>query len=402
MSGFLKAFDDKMTKVLDDHVKPDGTVKTGFDIIDYINAKYDKKKGTIRPGIDGGKITLFIGPSSSGKTTLAVQIVGNILSQYPESIAIHADCEKATNEVRMKNLMSGDAKERYRYVNSGVTNEFIYEQIRELKKLKLNAKGTDINKDYISANPPYPDEKILIPTPVIIDTLITLKSEAILEAEKLTGQMQATRAAKDNNKIIEESLDTIFTYEIPLFIINHIRDKVSNDITPPPALLKFLSNKETIPGGSAQWQMATYMMKLRSSKTLDSEEEFGVQGMLATLTIIKSRSGAAGQEATLVFDQHKGFSNILSNFVFMKECKKVGGAGRGYYIEGLPDVKFSQKTFMGSYDSNPTLKAHFDNALRTELIKLVNPELRHITENDYIMDGNVIKLTPTFLATLPV
>jgi hypothetical protein len=71
----------------------------------------------------------------------------------------------------------------------------------------------------------------------------------------------------------------------------------------------------------------------------------------------------------LVYDQAKGFDNLLSNYYFLDEQKKIQGGGRGYFIEECPDIKFTKKTFKEVYKSNKEFRKVFDKLVISTLEK---------------------------------
>ena len=92
------------------------------------------------------------------------------------------------------------------------------------------------------------------------------------------------------------------------------------------------------------------------------------------LTLLKSRSNISGKSIPLIFNPSIGYDPILSLFYFLKDEGGLKGAGAYLYIDGLPEVKFSQATFKEKYLNDPALREAFHHAIVPYLKKLV-PEI---------------------------
>ena len=101
-------------------------------------------------------------------------------------------------------------------------------------------------------------------------------------------------------------------------------------------------------------------------------EGFCIRGSLVTLTIMKSRTSAAGNSITLVFDYEKGFDKDLSLFYTMKELGYVNGAGAYLYFGDRSDMKFAQKNFKQKLQENPELQEVFITEGYKALMTLIN------------------------------
>ena len=128
--------------------------------------------------------------------------------------------------------------------------------------------------------------------------------------------------------------------------------------------------------GKAAVYLANTLWKLRASSKLTEDKEFGIKGFLINADLVKSRSSAAGVSCVMVYDQVNGFDNVLTNYVFMKEAGLIGGAGQGFFIKGLDNVKFTQKNFKNKYLEMDGLRRHFDELLEETLINSIpRPEI---------------------------
>ena len=67
--------------------------------------------------------------------------------------------------------------------------------------------------------------------------------------------------------------------------------------------------------------LANNIFRVDTASKLTSDKEYGIDGFMTKITIIKSRSNRAGQEIDLVYNQNRGFDNIYSNFTLLKTRK---------------------------------------------------------------------------------
>ncbi|MFA7157604.1 MAG: hypothetical protein WC123_07980 [Bacilli bacterium] len=109
--------------------------------------------------------------------------------------------------------------------------------------------------------------------------------------------------------------------------------------------------------------LSNYIFKFIAGEKYKEEEGFGIKGFKNTIKMIKNRSTAAGVTFSMVFDQVNGFNNVLSNYLYLKDNKLIDGAGRGFYLKALPDVKFTQKDFLNKYYENNELRNAFNEVL---------------------------------------
>lgn len=348
---------------------------SGFDLIDYRNGMIDPETRELSVGLDGGKILTLVGRSGSGKSTLGVQIAGMITGAYENSQFIHLDFERAGKVARLKTLTGWGqsiVKEKYIHMDRGISTESVFKLVKAIAKLKKD------NAAELLIGTGHDDEdtgkEIMMfpPTVILLDSLAVMAPDTIEEGEEMKGQMSATAIAKANTQLFKRIVGPMMDTNIILIVINHITTKVDiNPMQKTQADVNFLKQDETLPGGKAPIYLSNYLFKLVTSKKLTPDKEFGVKGFEVNLELIKSRSAAAGLSVTLLFDQDRGFNNVLSNFLFLKDQKLLKGGGKGYYFDFAPDVKFSQRTFQQKYEENPEFAAAFDEAVKEELYKIV-------------------------------
>jgi RecA/RadA recombinase len=358
------------------------TFRTGIDLLDYRNGRYkiNEKTGKkeLQLGFNLGKIVGFIGKPGAAKTTLALQIITNMmrdLENFSEDVlAFHYDFERSTNEERILSLSNNPPSflNKYKKFNSKIYQESVHDLIMKIREMKLgkpsgpktkNPGSFDpkISEEYLIQNPHNPKENILVPTFLFIDSISTMMPRDITLDENQGSNMIAAAIAKANanffRKVVGDLGDTMTT----LFYVNHLTTKISiNPMQPVTANINYLDPNENMPGGRVLEFLTDILIKLKTGKKLKESEEFGITGFLVEAKFAKSRSNKAGVSCILVYSQDKGYSNVLSNFLVLKDANEIKGGGRGFFLSNLPSVKFAQKDVETLYETNEQFKDAFD------------------------------------------
>ena len=90
------------------------------------------------------------------------------------------------------------------------------------------------------------------------------------------------------------------------------------------------------------------------------------------VTLLKSRSSAAGNSVNLIFDFDHGFDRDLSMFQLLKEKGYVQGAGAYLYFKDHQEVKFAQKNFKDKLYENMELQEIFAEVTYECLTEMIN------------------------------
>jgi len=183
-------------------------INTGFRMLDFLNGGVTSNKGnrTVQTGVDAGKIITIIGKPGAGKSTLAVQIAGNMLERYEQSSLFILDFEQAHSESRIKGVtgMSDEMfEDKVIIKQTGITTETVLEIVKQIKTLKLKHKK-ELLVDNAEGFIDYKTgklKKILPPTIIIVDSAAMMMPRDDLEKEEIQGQMSTTQAAKMNSQL---------------------------------------------------------------------------------------------------------------------------------------------------------------------------------------------------------
>lgn len=346
---------------------------TGFLSIDYLNGTvvHVKNKDNTEftynsTGIVDGSTNTIIGRSGSGKSTLLTQIAGNIVRPFiekemPTGLYID-DIEGSLPFARKEFLLGFDENTLEKYVdmrNTGITSENLYQRINAIRDLKVeNRKQYEYDTGLYDIN----GNRIfkLVPSVYIVDSLPMLLPENIAEDDELGGSMAASSIAKSNTSLFKKISQLCKEANIIFFTINHILDEIQMGFIPKAAQISGLKQGERLPGGKAAIYLSNNMFRVDDSLTLKADKDYGIDGSIITLTLIKSRTNATKKTVPLIFNKTEGrFDEILSLFHLLKQEGRLNGAGAYQYLDDASDVKFSQKSFKSALASSPDLQKAF-------------------------------------------
>jgi hypothetical protein len=212
-----------------------------------------------------------------------------------------------------------------------------------------------------------------------------LLPKELLDEEELGGSMSASSIAKVNTQLLKKISQLCKEANIILFTVNHILDDIQMGFLPKPVQIAGLKQGERLPGGKAAIYLANNMFRVDDSKMLKSDKEYGINGSVVTLTIIKSRTNANRRSIPLIFNKDEGkFDDTLSYLELLNEEGKISGTGNAMFFDTLPEVKFTKKTFKKMVESNEELNIAFMRALHDLLITyLSNTKVIERKENDF-------------------
>lgn len=340
---------------------------TGFLSIDYLNGttvhvESEERNYTYNSvGIVDGSTNTIIGRSGSGKSTLLRQIAGNIMRQFDTALLFDDDIEGSLPWVRKEFLYGLDPEtieKRCEFRNSGITTENVYQRIHGLYELKIqNRKEFEYDTGLYDTK----GNRIfkLVPSIYIIDSLPMLLPEDLANDDELGGSMDASSIAKKNTSLLKKISQDCKEANIILFTINHILDEIQMGFIPKAAQISGLKQGERLPGGKAAIYLANNMFRVDDSLTLKADKDYGIDGSVITLTLIKSRTNATKRSIPLIFNKTEGrFDELLSLFHLLKTEGVLQGTGV-YYLESAPDIKFKQKTFKEVLENSPELQKAF-------------------------------------------
>lgn len=334
-------------------------------------------------GLVDGTATTFIGRTGCGKSTLVTQILGNLLKQFPDSVAFIDDIENSLPQNRKEFLLDlpeEEISDRVYFRNTGINTESVYYQIKEHYDSKLEHKAELM---YDTGLYSTSGERIfkLIPSFYFIDSFAMLMPKDITEDAVGENVMGATATAKKNTELVKKISQLLKEANINLFTINHILDDIQMGFLPKPVQVDGLKQGERMPGGKTAQYLANNLIRLDEKKKWKDTEGFGINATVVEATPVKSRTNATRRAVPLVFDKtHGKYSNELSTYQFIKDLGLVEGAGKSMYFHGFPEAKFSQKEFLNQLKTDKELQIAFATVSRDALRSLLADTKRERAE----------------------
>lgn len=127
--------------------------------------------------------------------------------------------------------------------------------------------------------------------------------------------------------------------------------------------------------------MSNLLIRFDDNTKLKENEGMNIDGNYVDLTLVKSRTNAAGKSATLIFDKKVGFDPELSLLLMLKQENKINGAGAFLYLGDRNDMKFSQKAFKTKLDTIPEFRELFESECRKCLMEKLQAQV--VLDNVY-------------------
>ena len=341
-------------------------------------------------GLQAGTFTMFVGPSSSGKTTAAIQTAWNIVEPFGEdAVVIHLDVEKSSRASRIKTILGISQEEfdsRYSLLREIDTWEKILEQIVMIAEKKKSNPGRYMY-DTKTLDKSGNTIKYYIPTAIIIDSLMSVTSEKE-DIDEISGLTSGGREAIYRGKFYRNALRYTLEYNINVLVINHYDDEMPQIGVGAPKgkELTFLPTGKIIPGGKKVKYYTNAIIlyqPLNSKDGIKTAETNGYNGVPVKTLVIKSRTSAGGMVALQEFVQEAGFDPRLTIMNLAKEVGVIEGRNPSCYFPCNPDVKFDTRCFIEEIAKNPEIIRTLFKEMKPVLDSMI-PVIDTTNENNVI------------------
>jgi len=327
-------------------------------------------------GLPRGGFVEFVGNPGAGKTTLALQILGQVQKTQDCIISI-IDAERSITAKRLQAF--GLDPNKVILVQRGITVEKIFDdRIQKIVAYKEKKKIKDL------------------PVYILWDSIAHTPAEKELEVTDLNQAIGVK--AKVLNNLLRKYDEMLLEYNITIIAINQLTSKVGmGNMYVKQVQINGLGDR-TVPGGTGQYFVAFHFLALDKKSDL-SGSEFGFKGAIVQGKFLKNKAAVPFEDFYMVLDFKKGFNMFWTKFIYLKEAKIIKVNGGWYTLEGYTDESGKLKKFRGSsslekYNTDPKFKEAFDkywNVLADELKKALSDEEK-IEELNKQAEGNIGEL----------
>ena len=338
-------------------------METGAVIFDTLNGKKEKfSDGTteLQLGVTASRIYAFVGETSTGKTSIAIDLAYRMVAPYENGHVFLMDFEHAFEQIRIQQLTGlyiDEIADRFDIIET-VGKKNLFDDDKDREAITVTSIGKLVRQiyDFKMANKAELATIIngvatLEPTVVIVDSVaatITDKQQEQGDSNNMTGAIRA----KDLGETFNILNALLAPANITMFLVNHLHEDVSTGITPKAAILRDLKQGETMPGGKGLNYLIGTNVLLRRGPKLREDKEYGIDGSYIKMMLIKSRGAATGKLRDLKFVPERGFLWDLSLFDYLVDNKHLEG-GTKFTLPGYDKQKVSRKEALGLCDNDP-------------------------------------------------
>ncbi len=271
-------------------------------------------------GIPRGRITEIYGPESSGKTTIALQIVAE--AQKAGGTAAFVDAEHALDPVYAKALgVDTD--------NLLVSQPDTGEQALEIVDALVRSGAIDV---------------------IVVDSVAALVPKSELDGEM--GDSHMGLQARLMSQALRKLTGTINKSRTSLIFINQIRMKIG----------VFFGNPETTTGGNALKFYASVRMDIRRIETLKQGEE--AYGNLVRVKIVKNKVAPPFRQCEFPIIFGKGISreSDLIGLAIERNIVEKSGTWYSYRNERIGQGKENLRQFLVDH---PEIASEIERQIRS-------------------------------------
>ena len=294
-------------------VTPIGAISTGSISIDYALGI---------GGLPRGRVTEIFGPESSGKTTLALQVIAE--AQKAGGMAAFVDAEHAL-DAQYAQKLGVDLE------NLLVSQPDNGEQALEIVEVLIRSNSVDV---------------------VVVDSVAALVPKAEIEGEM--GEAQMGLQARLMSQALRKLTGVVSKSNTTLIFINQLREKIG----------VMFGNPETTTGGRALKFYASVRIDIRRIASIKDGDQ--VIGGRTRVKVVKNKVAPPFREAEFDVMYGEGISREgdLLDLAVEKRIVEKSGAWFAYAGERLGQGRENAKQFL---KDNADVRRAIDDRVRKEL-----------------------------------
>jgi recombination protein RecA len=302
-------------------ITPIASISTGSISIDYALGI---------GGLPRGRVTEIFGPESSGKTTLALQVIAE--AQKAGGMAAFVDAEHAL-DAQYAQKLGVDLE------NLLVSQPDNGEQALEIVEVLIRSNSVDV---------------------VVVDSVAALVPKAEIEGEM--GEAQMGLQARLMSQALRKLTGVVSKSNTTLIFINQLREKIG----------VMFGNPETTTGGRALKFYASVRIDIRRIASIKDGDQ--VVGGRTRVKVVKNKVAPPFREAEFDVMYGEGISREgdLLDLAVEKRIVEKSGAWFAYSGERLGQGRENAKQFL---KDNPDVRRGIDERVRKELGLAREPEV---------------------------
>jgi recombination protein RecA len=295
-------------------------------------------------GLPRGRVIEIYGPESSGKTTLALQVVAE--SQKKGGICAFVDAEHALDPVYARKL-------GVKVEDLLISQPDAGEQALEIADTLVRSGAVDV---------------------LVVDSVAALTPKAELEGEM--GDMQPGMQARLMSKALRKLTASISKSKCMVVFINQIRMKIGI----------MFGNPETTTGGNALKFYASVRLDIRRIGQIKEREE--VVGNQTRVKVVKNKVAPPFKQVEFDIMYGEGISKVgeLVDLGVKAAIVEKSGAWFSYNGERIGQGRENTKAFLKEH---PKMAAEIEKAIRQNAGLIVDKMLQAAPEGDEAKDAEV-------------
>lgn len=362
--------------------------RTNFNLLDIQTGSITKNIHDILV-INGGvppKWNSNIGSSGTGKTSLSFAEAASIVNNYVNSFFYFYDNEGNTPISRMRMLTGWSDSyiaRKVRYFGEGKGPLDILNQILEIVEMKkANRKHLLIGSGIRDIN--GAEIKIYPPTPILIDSIATLKFAGVDELEhdkkgnlkektELFNNIDGMRDARAIKVFIDRVKPFLTEYNIPIMAINHFTKEVQMSMFDRPDKKHPNLKAGMKMKGGDEIMFQSYTMREQTGKggIDDRDPKYGdeIRGADVQVRYIKNKANVSNVPHNMVFDYKTGYRPELSDFEYIAAAKYgFSGSPMAYRLDIYPEISFTRKTLLDKCKTDEMFARSLSFTARNKMI----------------------------------
>ena len=273
-------------------------------------------------GLPRGRVVEIFGPESSGKTTLALQVIAE--AQKAGGMAAFVDAEHAL-DAQYAQKLGVDLE------NLLVSQPDNGEQALEIVEVLIRSGGVDV---------------------VVVDSVAALVPKAEIEGEM--GEAQMGLQARLMSQALRKLTGVVSKSRTTLVFINQLREKIG----------VMFGNPETTTGGRALKFYASVRIDIRRIATIKDGDQ--ITGGRTRVKVVKNKMAPPFREAEFDIMYGEGISREgdLLDLAVEKRLVEKSGAWFAYGGERLGQGRENAKQFL---KENPSVRQAIEDRVRRDL-----------------------------------